>query len=33
VYHLRGQRATVLAVVHGSRDLLRRATRRPWDFG
>lgn len=33
VYHLRRQRISVLAIVHGSRDLLRKTPRQPWDFG
>jgi addiction module RelE/StbE family toxin len=33
VYRLRGQRIGVIAVVHGSRDLIRRLTAEPWDFG
>ena len=33
VYHLRRQRISILAIVHGSRDLLRRTPTQPWDFG
>jgi len=33
VYRLRRQRIGIIAVVHGSRDLLRRLTDEPWDFG
>ena|SRR3990170_7295858 len=33
VYRLRRQRIGILAVVHGSRDLLRRPAGEPWDFG
>lgn len=33
VYRFRGQRIGIIAVVHGSRDLLRRLTDEPWDFG
>ena len=33
VYRLRGQRIGIIAVVHASRDLLRRLTGDPWDFG
>ena len=33
VYRLRGQRIGIIAVVHGSRDLLRRLRGEPWDFG
>ena len=32
VYRLRGQRAGSIAIVHGSRDLLRRLTNAPWNF-
>lgn len=33
VYGLRGQRVGIVAVVHGSRDLLRRLAAEPWDLG
>ena len=33
VYRLRRQRVSVVAVVHGSRNLLRQIRRRRWDFG
>jgi plasmid stabilization system protein ParE len=33
VYRLRRARVTVVAIVHGSRDLLRRRGRAPWDLG
>ncbi len=33
VYRLRRQRIGIIAVVHGSRDLFRRLTDEPWDFG
>jgi toxin ParE1/3/4 len=33
VYRLRRQRVGILAIVHGSRDLLRRAARERWDLG
>ena len=32
VYRLRGQRVGVIAVVYGSRDLLKRISREPWVF-
>jgi plasmid stabilization system protein ParE len=32
VYRLRESRIGIIAVVHGSRDLLRRLTEEPWDF-
>lgn len=32
VYRLRAQRIGIVAVAHGSRDLLKRLTREPWDF-
>ncbi len=33
VYRLRRQRVGIVAVVYGSRDLLRRLGREPWDLG
>lgn len=33
VYRLREQRIGIVAVAHGSRDLLMRLTDKPWDFG
>ncbi len=33
VYRLRRQRVGIVAVVHGTRDLLRRVAKEPWDFG
>ncbi|HXH10048.1 MAG TPA: type II toxin-antitoxin system RelE/ParE family toxin [Alphaproteobacteria bacterium] len=33
VYRLRRQRVGIVAIVHGSRDLLRRFSGEPWDFG
>ena len=33
VYRLRRQRVGIVAVVHGSRDLLRRTAKEPWDLG
>ena len=33
VYHVQRQQVGILAVVRGSRDLLRRLGREPWDFG
>ena len=33
VYRFRGQRVGLIAVVHGGRELLRRLTDKPWDFG
>ncbi|MDZ4277959.1 MAG: type II toxin-antitoxin system RelE/ParE family toxin [Dehalococcoidia bacterium] len=33
VYRLRRQQVAVLAIVHGSRDLLRRSATGPWDLG
>lgn len=32
VYRLRGQRIGIVAVVHGSRDLLAKLTGKQWDF-
>ena len=32
VYRVHGQRVAVLAVVHGSRDLIRRLPRGPWNL-
>jgi toxin ParE1/3/4 len=32
VYRLRRQRVGIVAIVHGSRDLLRRLSGEPWDF-
>ena len=32
VYRLRRQRIGIIAVIHGSRDLLRRLTDEPWDI-
>lgn len=31
-YRIRRQRIGIIAVVHGSRDLVRRLTQEPWDF-
>jgi toxin ParE1/3/4 len=33
VYRLLDRRLDILAVVHGSRDLLGRLSREPWDLG
>ena len=33
VYRVRGQRVGIVAVVHGSRDLLRRLADEPWNLG
>lgn len=33
VYHVQRQQVGILAVVRGSRDLLRRLGREPWDLG
>lgn len=33
VYRIRGQRVVLVAIVHGSRDLMRRMSKQPWDFG
>ncbi len=33
VYRIRRQRVGIVAVVHGSRNLLRRVSKEPWDFG
>lgn len=33
VYRLRRQRIGIVAVVFGSRELLRRVSKEPWDFG
>ncbi len=33
VYRLRSGRIGVVAVAHGSRDLLRHVGNEPWDFG
>jgi toxin ParE1/3/4 len=33
VYRVRRQRVGILAIIHGSRDLLRRLPGEPWDFG
>jgi plasmid stabilization system protein ParE len=33
VHRVRGRRIGIVAVVHGSRDLLRRLPPEPWDFG
>jgi toxin ParE1/3/4 len=32
VYRVRRQRVGIVAIVHGSRDLLRRLPDAPWDF-
>jgi len=32
VYRLRGERIGIVAVVHGSQDILRHLTGRPWEF-
>ena len=32
VYRLRRQRVGIVAIVHGSRELLRRLPGEPWDF-
>jgi plasmid stabilization system protein ParE len=32
VYRIQGQRVGIIAIVHGSRDLLMRLAREPWDF-
>jgi addiction module RelE/StbE family toxin len=32
VYRLRRQRIGIVAIVYGSRDLLRRVAKQPWDF-
>ena len=33
IYRVRRQRVGILAIIHGSRDLLRRLSGEPWDFG
>jgi len=32
IYQIRGQQVGVLAVVHGSRELLRQIIKKPWSF-
>jgi plasmid stabilization system protein ParE len=32
IYQIRGQQVGVLAVVHGSRELLRQIVKKPWSF-
>jgi plasmid stabilization system protein ParE len=32
VYKIRGTRVGIVAIVHGSRELLRRSPRRQWDL-
>ena len=33
IYRVRRQQVGILAIIHGSRDLLRRLSGEPWDFG